>query len=55
MKVEYLERFYKDLDKIKIKAVKDKVVEVISNVKGSDVISAVKNNELPRRKQRGIK
>jgi mRNA interferase RelE/StbE len=43
MKVEYLARFYKDLDKINTSALKDKVVNVIINVKDCDSISLVKD------------
>jgi mRNA interferase RelE/StbE len=43
MKVEYLERFYKDLDNINLKNLKQNVVKVIINVKDSDKISSVKD------------
>ena len=43
MKVEFLARFYKDLDKIKTKTLKDNVTKVIIDVKKSDTLSSIKD------------
>ena len=43
MKVEYLAKFYKDLDKINIDTLKNNIVRVIINIKDSDKITSVKD------------
>ncbi|MCC7301836.1 MAG: type II toxin-antitoxin system RelE/ParE family toxin [Bacteroidia bacterium] len=41
MKVEFLERFSKDLDKLKVKHVKDSVAKTIEKVESSSTLSEI--------------
>ncbi|MBN2778624.1 MAG: type II toxin-antitoxin system RelE/ParE family toxin [Bacteroidales bacterium] len=43
MKAEFLARFYKDLDKIKLQSVKDDVSDAIDNVELATKISEINN------------
>jgi mRNA interferase RelE/StbE len=43
MKIEFLARFYKDLDKINTKTLKNNVFKVIIDVKKSDTLSSIKD------------
>ena len=43
MKVEFLARFYKDLDKINKVTLKDKIVKVIFDIKDVESITSIKD------------
>ncbi len=43
MKVEFLKRFYKDLDKITLQSVKNSIADTIENVEFAESISEIKN------------
>ncbi len=43
MNVEYLDKFYKDIDKISSKIVKKKIIELIQQIENSSDISQISN------------
>ena len=43
MNVEYLDKFYKDIDKISSKIVKKKIIELIQHIENSSDISQISN------------
>jgi mRNA interferase RelE/StbE len=43
MRVEFLNKFYKDLDKINTQKVKDDIIETIENVEKAKAIKEIKN------------
>jgi len=43
MNVEYLDKFYKDIDKISSKVVKKKIIELIQHIENSSYISQISN------------
>ena len=43
MNVEYLDKFYKDIDKISSKIVKKKITELIQHIENSSDISQISN------------
>jgi len=43
MKTEFLKQFYKDLDKLTSKSVKENVIDAIENVENSKKINEIKS------------
>ncbi|MFA5781299.1 MAG: type II toxin-antitoxin system RelE/ParE family toxin [Bacteroidales bacterium] len=43
MKIEFLNRFYKDIDKLTVQRVKDDIADVIENVEKAKTIRDIKN------------
>jgi mRNA interferase RelE/StbE len=43
MKVEFAEKFYKDLDGVKDKKLKERIADVIDECKGAKLLSEIRN------------
>ena len=43
MEVEFNNKFYKDIDKIKLKSVKNNIISIIENVEDAKKINEIKN------------